>query len=186
MVTYTQYINGHRKTKVFKSSTPHFHGSPFKYGICIRVGIVKPKKPNSAQRKIAKVRLTNDRELIAYIPGFGHTLSKNSEVMVRGGRVPDLPGCRYHILRGKKDHNTAEEPKRMQRRSKFGCKSPTMSLQLKRRAIRKTERRERLKLGFSIDNDTLEERLLRIEANFKFYKEKSLKFKPINNNASQP
>ncbi len=82
MVTFQQYIRGNRKTKLFKSSTPHFHGCPFKYGICLRISIVKPKKPNSAHRKIARVKLTNDRELLAYIPGFGAELQKNNEVMV--------------------------------------------------------------------------------------------------------
>jgi small subunit ribosomal protein S12 len=124
MVTFQQYIKHHRKVKKFKTSTPHFHGCPFKYGTCLRVGIIKPKKPNSAQRKIAKVRLCNERLLIAYIPGFGHGLQKNSEVMVRGGRVPDLPGCRYHILRGKKDHNRTELYVRIHRRSKFATKKP--------------------------------------------------------------
>jgi len=122
MVTFTQYMKKHRRTKIFRSSTPHFEGSPFKYGTCVRVGKVKPKKPNSAQRSLVKVHLSNDRYLIAYVPGFGHNLVKNSEVMVRGGRVPDMPGCRYHVLRGKKDLTVAEQVERTQRRSKYAKK----------------------------------------------------------------
>lgn len=80
MVTFSQYLKKHRKTKKFRSSTPHFHGAPYKFGICSRVGIVKPKKPNSANRKITKVTLSNGRQLIAYIPGFGHKIVKNNEV----------------------------------------------------------------------------------------------------------
>jgi small subunit ribosomal protein S12 len=122
MVTFSQYIKNHRRTKQFRSSTPHFEGSPFKNATCLRVGTVKPKKPNSAQRKITKVCLTNGRNLIAYIPGMGHRLQKNNEVMVRGGRVPDLPGVRYHIMRFKKDFTTPENFERKKRRSKYGIK----------------------------------------------------------------
>jgi small subunit ribosomal protein S12 len=166
MVTYSQYLANHRRTKQFRSSTPHFEGSPFKYGICVRVGIVKPKKPNSAQRKIAKVRLSNDRLLIAYIPGFGHKLVKNSEVMVRGGRVPDLPGVRYHILRGKKDLQTLEINPRSSRRSKYGIKNPNKrGRPLSTRAENKIKRRAYLKTRNIIDKDIFNSRLLRIQQN---------------------
>jgi small subunit ribosomal protein S12 len=165
MVTYTQYQKKHRRTKQFRTSTPHFDGCPFKYGTCVRVGIIKPKKPNSAQRKIAKVRLSNDRLLTAYIPGFGHQLQKHSEVMVRGGRVPDLPGVRYHILRGKKDLQTPEIISRVNRRSKYAVKKVTDSTKLKRRAIRKAKRRDALKIGFLIEVRVLEQRYLRVGEN---------------------
>lgn len=122
MATYRQLIKNLRKTKTFRSSTPHFHGAPHKNGVCLRVGTVKPKKPNSAQRKIAKVCLSNKRNLIAYIPGRGHQLQKHSAVMVRGGRVPDLPGCRYHLIRKKLDFKTKENFNRKNRRSKFSVK----------------------------------------------------------------
>lgn len=172
MVTFPQYLKNHRRTKQFRSSTPHFEGSPFKYGTCVRVGVVKPKKPNSAQRKIAKVRLSNDRLLIAYIPGFGHQLQKNSEVMVRGGRVPDLPGVRYHIIRHKKDFTSAEAISRVNRRSKFTIKKIKDSIKLKRRAARKAKRRDALKLGFVIDKDILKQRLHRIETNLNLIKQR--------------
>ena len=119
MPTFQQYIKNHRIVKKFRSSTPHFHGAPHKYGVCLRVGTVKPKKPNSA-----KVSLSNKRQLIAYIPGMGHNLQKHSSVMVRGGRVPDLPGCRYHIMRGKVDFHMSETFDRKNRRSKFAKKNP--------------------------------------------------------------
>jgi small subunit ribosomal protein S12 len=169
MVTYTQFIENHRRTKKFRSSTPRFEGCPYKYGICVRVGIVKPKKPNSAQRKIAKVRLTNDRQLIAYIPGFGHELKKNSEVMVRGGRVPDLPGVRYHIMRGKKDLQQAEVIKRVNRRSKYGLKNPNnQATELNLRLARKAKRRKELKEGFSIEPYIMRNRVVRIKENINF------------------
>jgi len=151
---------------VFRSSTPRFLGCPFKNGTCVRVGIVKPKKPNSAQRKIAKVRLSNDRMLIAYVPGFGHSLQKNSEVLVRGGRVPDLPGVRYHLVRGKKDLSTPEVVERVHRRSKFAKKRPITVIRLKRRSARKTKKRDQLKTGFIIDSDVLEKRLELIKYGF--------------------
>jgi len=172
MVTFPQYLKKHRRTKQFRSSTPHFEGSPFKYGTCVRVGIVKPKKPNSAQRKIAKVRLSNDRLLIAYIPGFGHQLQKNSEVMVRGGRVPDLPGVRYHIIRHKKDFTTAEDIARVNRRSKYTIKKIKDSVKLTRRASRKAKRRDDLKLGFVIDKQILKQRLIRLTTNLNFIKQR--------------
>ena len=96
--------------------------SPFKRGVCIRVTTKTPKKPNSALRKVAKVRLTNGQEVIAYIPGEGHNLQEHSVVLIRGGRVKDLPGVRYHILRGVLD--TQGVKNRKQRRSKYGAKRP--------------------------------------------------------------
>jgi len=159
MVTFSQYLKKHRRTKLFKSSTPHFEGSPFKYATCIRVGIVKPKKPNSAQRKITKVCLSNGRYLIAYIPGFGHRLQKNNEVMVRGGRVPDLPGVKYHVLRGKKDFLTPETKVRMNRRSKFSVKHPKgPSLTMNPRLTHRIKHRKEREAKNIIDSDILKER----------------------------
>jgi small subunit ribosomal protein S12 len=97
-------------------------GSPFKRGVCIKVYTVTPKKPNSAIRKVAKVRLTNGYEVIAYIPGIGHNLQEHAVVLIRGGRVKDLPGVRYHIVRGKLDASGVENRKRG--RSKYGAKTP--------------------------------------------------------------
>lgn len=97
-------------------------GSPFKRGVCIKVYTVTPKKPNSAIRKVAKVRLTNGHEVIAYIPGIGHNLQEHAVVLIRGGRVKDLPGVRYHIVRGKLDAGGVENRKRG--RSKYGAKAP--------------------------------------------------------------
>lgn len=97
-------------------------GSPFKRGVCTKVYTVTPKKPNSAIRKVAKVRLTNGHEVIAYIPGIGHNLQEHAVVLIRGGRVKDLPGVRYHIVRGKLDAGGVENRKRG--RSKYGAKAP--------------------------------------------------------------
>ena len=97
-----------------------FSSSPFKRGICIKVGVMTPKKPNSALRKIAKVKMTNGQVITAYIPGIGHTLQEHSVVLVRGGRVKDLPGVRYHIVRGTLDATGVEG--RKQSRSKYGVK----------------------------------------------------------------
>ncbi len=96
--------------------------SPFKRGVCVKVGTTTPKKPNSALRKIARVRLTNGMEVTAYIPGIGHNLQEHSIVMIRGGRVPDLPGVRYHVVRGVLDASGVENRKRG--RSKYGAKKP--------------------------------------------------------------
>ena len=106
------------KNKVLNIST----GAPFMRGVCLKVYTTTPKKPNSALRKVAKVRLTNKIEVIAYIPGEGHNLQEHSVVMIRGGRVKDLPGVRYHILRGVLD--TQGVKNRKQRRSKYGAKRP--------------------------------------------------------------
>lgn len=109
------YFNVLKQKKVFRPS-------PFKKGICIKVTTMTPKKPNSALRKIAKVRLSNGQEITAYIPGIGHNLQEHSIVLVRGGRVKDLPGVRYHIVRGTLD--TAGVEGRRQGRSKYGAKKP--------------------------------------------------------------
>jgi small subunit ribosomal protein S12 len=108
----------------FIKNKPKFSesGSPFKRGVCVKVTTMTPKKPNSALRKIARVRLTSGQEVTAYIPGEGHNLQEHSVVMIRGGRVKDLPGVRYHIVRGKLD--TAGVEKRRQGRSKYGAKRP--------------------------------------------------------------
>jgi len=101
---------------------PVFYPAPFKRGVCTQVKTTTPKKPNSAIRKIARVRLTNGMEVTAYIPGIGHNLQEHAVVMIRGGRVKDLPGVRYHIVRGRLDATGVE--KRMQGRSKYGAKRP--------------------------------------------------------------
>lgn len=104
---------------------PVYYNSPFKRGVCLVVKTTTPKKPNSALRKIARVRLTNGMEVTAYIPGMGHNLQEHSVVLLRGGRVKDLPGVRYHIVRGVLD--AAGVDKRMQGRSKYGAKRPKKS-----------------------------------------------------------
>lgn len=101
---------------------PVFYPSPFKRGVCVKVTTTTPKKPNSAIRKIARVRLTNGMEVTAYIPGIGHNLQEHSVVMLRGGRVKDLPGVRYHIVRGVLDATGVQD--RKQQRSKYGAKQP--------------------------------------------------------------
>jgi len=122
MPTVQQLIRKGRKTKVKKSKSPDLMSSPQRRGVCIRVFTATPKKPNSALRKVARVRLTNGREINAYIPGIGHTLQEHSVVLVRGGRVKDLPGVRYHIVRGTLDSTGVSE--RNQSRSKYGAKRP--------------------------------------------------------------
>lgn len=103
---------------------PVYSESPFKRGVCLKVSTVTPKKPNSALRKVARVRLTNGMEVTAYIPGEGHNLQEHSVVMIRGGRVKDLPGVRYHIVRGRLDTAGVQ---RKQQRSKYGAKRPKAS-----------------------------------------------------------
>ena len=122
MPTINQLISIGRQVVVEKTKTPALAGSPQKRGVCTRVYTSTPKKPNSALRKVAKVRLTNGFEVIAYIPGEGHNLQEHSVVMIRGGRVKDLPGVRYHILRGVLDTQGVKD--RKQRRSKYGAKRP--------------------------------------------------------------
>jgi small subunit ribosomal protein S12 len=117
-----QLVRKGRKTPKGKTKTPALRGAPQKRGVCTRVYTTTPKKPNSALRKVAKVRLTNGYEVIGYIPGEGHNLQEHSVVMIRGGRVKDLPGVRYHILRGVLDTQGVKD--RRQRRSKYGAKRP--------------------------------------------------------------
>lgn len=122
MPTINQLVRKGRKQMIKKSSSPALEGSPQRRGVCTRVSTLTPKKPNSALRKVARVRLTNGAEVTAYIPGIGHNLQEHSVVLVRGGRVKDLPGVRYHIVRGALD--TAGVQNRNQGRSKYGSKKP--------------------------------------------------------------
>src|SRR5512136_1299541 len=120
MPTINQLIRSRRRTKKGKSKAPALKGSPLRRGVCTRVYTTTPKKPNSALRKVARVRLTSQMEVTAYIPGVGHNLQEHSIVLVRGGRVKDLPGVRYHIVRGTMDASGVEN--RMRSRSKYGAK----------------------------------------------------------------
>ena len=135
MPTISQLIIHERKDKIKKTKSPallntynsldkktKYNPAPFKRGVCTRVGTMTPKKPNSALRKYAKVKLSNNQEVLAYIPGEGHNLQEHSVVMIRGGRVKDLPGVRYHIVRGTAD--TAGVKNRKQSRSLYGAKIP--------------------------------------------------------------
>ena len=135
MPTFNQLVRKGRQTSVYKSTSPAMQkglntlknketdlSSPQKRGVCTAVRTSTPKKPNSALRKIARIRLTNGYEVTAYIPGIGHNLQEHSVVMIRGGRVKDLPGVRYHIIRGTLD--TQGVANRMQARSKYGAKRP--------------------------------------------------------------
>jgi small subunit ribosomal protein S12 len=122
MPTISQLIRKPRQPKTYREKARHLQSSPQKRGVCTRVYTTTPKKPNSALRKVAKVRLTNGFEVIGYIPGEGHNLQEHSVVMIRGGRVKDLPGVRYHILRGVLDTQGVKD--RKQRRSKYGAKRP--------------------------------------------------------------
>lgn len=122
MPTINQLVRRARKLQKTKKSTPALEACPFKRGVCTRVYTVTPKKPNSALRKVARVRLTNGFEVSAYIPGEGHNLQEHSIVLIRGGRVKDLPGIRYHIVRGILD--TQGVTNRKQSRSKYGTKRP--------------------------------------------------------------
>jgi len=122
MPTVNQLVRKGRKQQVTKSKSPALKKNPFKRGVCTIVRTVTPKKPNSALRKVARVRLTNGIEVTAYIPGVGHNLQEHSVVLVRGGRVKDLPGVRYHIVRG--TQQTAGVANRQKSRSKYGSKRP--------------------------------------------------------------
>ena len=122
MATVNQLVKKSRKPKIRKTDVPALEACPQRRGVCTRVYTTTPKKPNSAMRKVARVRLTNGKEVNAYIPGEGHNLQEHSIVLVRGGRVKDLPGVRYHIVRGALD--TAGVAGRTQRRSKYGAKRP--------------------------------------------------------------
>jgi len=120
--TINQLVRHGRRDVEKKEKAPHLRGNPQKRGVCTRVYTTTPKKPNSALRKVARVRLTNGFEVTAYIPGEGHNLQEHSIVMIRGGRVKDLPGVRYHIIRGTLDAAGVNE--RKQSRSKYGAKRP--------------------------------------------------------------
>jgi len=122
MPTISQLVRKGRQKVEYKSNSPALKECPQKRGVCLAVRTITPKKPNSALRKIARVRLVNGMEVTAYIPGIGHNLQEHSVVLIRGGRVKDLPGVRYHIIRGALD--TAGVAKRMQGRSKYGAKKP--------------------------------------------------------------
>ncbi|MBI5048193.1 MAG: 30S ribosomal protein S12 [Deltaproteobacteria bacterium] len=122
MPTINQLVKKGRKEVKRKTTAPALKGCPQKRGVCIRVYTTTPKKPNSALRKVARVRLTNAMEVTSYIPGIGHNLQEHSVVLIRGGRVKDLPGVRYHIIRGTMD--TVGVQNRKQGRSKYGAKRP--------------------------------------------------------------
>ena len=120
--TINQLVRKGRKPVIIKTKSPALQAAPFRKGVCLLVRTQTPKKPNSALRKIARIRLTNGHEITAYIPGEGHNLQEHSIVLVRGGKVKDLPGVRYHIVRGKLD--TSGVDKRTVSRSKYGAKTP--------------------------------------------------------------
>lgn len=122
MPTINQLVREGREKPRWKTASPALMRSPQKRGVCVRVYTTTPKKPNSALRKVARVRLTNGIEVTAYIPGEGHNLQEHSVVLVRGGRVKDLPGVRYHLVRGSLDSSGVE--KRRKSRSKYGAKRP--------------------------------------------------------------
>ena len=122
MPTINQLVRKGRQDKVSKTKTPALKGSPQRRGVCTRVYTTTPKKPNSALRKVARVRLSSGVEVTAYIPGVGHNLQEHSIVLIRGGRVKDLPGVRYHIVRGKLDASGVQG--RNKSRSKYGTKKP--------------------------------------------------------------
>ena len=122
MPTINQLIRKPRKAPVTRNKVPALEACPQKRGVCTRVYTTTPKKPNSALRKVARVRLTNGFEVTSYIPGEGHNLQEHSVVMIRGGRVKDLPGVRYHIIRGTLDTQGVKD--RRQRRPKYGAKRP--------------------------------------------------------------
>jgi small subunit ribosomal protein S12 len=122
MPTINQLVRKPRTPKRVINKVPALEGNPQKRGVCVRVYTTTPKKPNSALRKVARIRLTNSHEVTAYIPGEGHNLQEHSVVVIRGGRVKDLPGVRYHIIRGTLDTQGVKD--RKQRRSKYGAKRP--------------------------------------------------------------
>lgn len=125
MPTINQLVQRAREKVKYKTKSPALQGNPQKRGVCTRVYTTTPKKPNSALRKVARVRLTNGMEVTSYIPGIGHNLQEHSVVLIRGGRVKDLPGVRYHIIRGKLDSTGVDG--RRQGRSKYGAKRPKKS-----------------------------------------------------------
>jgi len=125
MPTISQLVSAGRNKVAYKTKSPALQSSPQKRGVCTRVYTSTPKKPNSALRKVARVRLTNGIEVTTYIPGVGHNLQEHSIVLIRGGRVKDLPGVRYHVIRGTLD--AIGVAKRNQSRSKYGAKRPKKS-----------------------------------------------------------
>src|SRR3974390_1915630 len=125
MPTFSQMVRKGRQQARFKTSSPALESCPQKRGVCIRVYTQTPKKPNSALRKVARVRLTNSMEVTTYIPGVGHNLQEHSIVLIRGGRVKELPGVRYHVIRGTLDSAGVND--RRQGRSKYGAKRPKAS-----------------------------------------------------------
>lgn len=120
MPTVNQLLKNPRKAKVYKTKTPALESCPQKKGVCLKILIVTPKKPNSALRKVARIRLSNNKKVMAYIPGEGHNLQQYSTVLMRGGRVKDLPGIKYHLIRGKYDFLGVKL--RKVSRSKYGTK----------------------------------------------------------------
>jgi small subunit ribosomal protein S12 len=120
--TVNQLIRKGRQAKKYKSKSPALERCPQKRGVCTRVFTTTPKKPNSAMRKVARIRLTNNIEVTGYIPGIGHNLQEHSIVLIRGGRVKDLPGVRYHVIRGSLDCEGVQD--RLQGRSKYGSRRP--------------------------------------------------------------
>jgi small subunit ribosomal protein S12 len=122
MPTIQQLVRYERLTNKKKTKSPALKACPQRRGVCTRVYTTTPKKPNSAMRKVARVRLTSGFEVTAYIPGIGHNIQEHSVVLIRGGRVKDLPGCRYHVVRGTLDANGVKD--RRQSRSKYGGKKP--------------------------------------------------------------
>jgi len=128
MVTFGQLLRGIRKKRKVRCPTYALEGSPLKRGTCIKVYNTKPKKPNSAQRKVAKLKLTNGNYVLAAIPGIGHSLQQHSVVLIRGGHVRDLPGVRFKVIRGKYDFNYKENFERMNRRSKYSTPRPKKEL----------------------------------------------------------
>jgi small subunit ribosomal protein S12 len=130
MPTISQLIRKGREDKIYKTASPALHRCPQRRGVCVRVYTTTPKKPNSALRKVCRVRLTNGMEVTSYIPGEGHNLQEHSVVLIRGGRVKDLPGVRYHVVRGTLDASGAAGPsstnkqERNRKRSKYGVKRP--------------------------------------------------------------
>ncbi len=122
MPTVNQLIRKGRQPKKYKSKSPALESCPQKRGVCTRVFTTTPKKPNSAMRKVARIRLTNNIEVTGYIPGIGHNLQEHSIVLIRGGRVKDLPGVRYHVIRGSLDCEGVQD--RMRGRSKYGSRRP--------------------------------------------------------------
>lgn len=122
MLTKNQLLRNKRKSKIRKKTTPALKGNPFCRGICIRTFVINPKKPNSAKRKVARLKLTTNKEITAYIPGESHTITEHSSILIRGGKTKDLPGLKYKVVRGVLDATPVEG--RRSSRSKYGVKKP--------------------------------------------------------------